>query len=467
MKKIILILISFTLSVGCTQMGFAQKKYSTGLQFDDEAHNRTLLKKESKNRGRNGLLLSQVSLKPFCPTPQSQGDYYTCVGWAIGYAACTISEAISKNIQDKARIDVISTSPTYVYMQGKPQKAGDCYELAKIDTALHNLKSIPAIPRHQDFGEICVGSRDILSKTVSEGVRITDYVSLYKSTDSFAQKLYAIKQTLSNRKPVVAAIQTYQSMKTMKKVWSGKLDQYSGGHAICIIGYEDDLEGGVIEFMNSWGADWGEKGFGKIRYTDLEGILKYAFELTVQNTEPPKPSLLKASIELQLLSDSSNMPLELIAKKSLPMYKTTKAYGEGTQYRLSMDYSETIYTYILSSDLTGRFNKLFPADARTSPQLSNPNAPLVLPREDSYIELDDTQGKDYVIVLCAKTPLPIDNWLTAWNQQTGTALDKVQKTLQSQLQSFVSADASNNKISFEAFLNSKNIILLTLEMEHQ
>jgi len=42
-----------------------------------------------------------------------------------------------------------------------------------------------------------------------------------------------------------------------------------GGHAICVVGYKDDspyYEDGHIKFKNSWGMDWGDKGYGYLSY---------------------------------------------------------------------------------------------------------------------------------------------------------------------------------------------------------
>lgn len=37
------------------------------------------------------------------------------------------------------------------------------------------------------------------------------------------------------------------------------LDSIAGGHALCAVGYDDDLQ--AFEVQNSWGSDWGNGGF--------------------------------------------------------------------------------------------------------------------------------------------------------------------------------------------------------------
>lgn len=44
-----------------------------------------------------------------------------------------------------------------------------------------------------------------------------------------------------------------------------------GGHALCLCGYNDSIGGGAFKFKNSYGADWGEKGFGWVTYNYVKG----------------------------------------------------------------------------------------------------------------------------------------------------------------------------------------------------
>ena len=46
-----------------------------------------------------------------------------------------------------------------------------------------------------------------------------------------------------------------------QRVWHPNDEEYQqmgfGGHAMCVIGYDDRVEGGAFQIMNSWGPEWG------------------------------------------------------------------------------------------------------------------------------------------------------------------------------------------------------------------
>ena len=56
-------------------------------------------------------------------------------------------------------------------------------------------------------------------------------------------------------------------------------DSYPG-HAMCIIGYNNNLYRGSFELMNSRGQNWRNKGFCHIKYKDFTKFVKYAYEIS-------------------------------------------------------------------------------------------------------------------------------------------------------------------------------------------
>ena len=79
-----------------------------------------------------------------------------------------------------------------------------------------------------------------------------------------------MKRSLLVNGPFVAGVEVFESWFT-KKVQNGGIilmpkrkDNSVGGHAICIVGYDDKLK--IFKFKNSWGANWGNDGYGYLSY---------------------------------------------------------------------------------------------------------------------------------------------------------------------------------------------------------
>ena len=62
----------------------------------------------------------------------------------------------------------------------------------------------------------------------------------------------------------------------------------AGGHAMLLVGYEDDGSmpgGGAFIVRNSWGGNWGEDGYGKIPYAYIELFAMSAATILVPKDE--------------------------------------------------------------------------------------------------------------------------------------------------------------------------------------
>jgi hypothetical protein len=58
---------------------------------------------------------------------------------------------------------------------------------------------------------------------------------------------------------------------------------WRGGHAMCIVGYDNDLNGGSFKVRNSWGTDFGDNGYCYITYAGMKqknaGVYAFAFNV--------------------------------------------------------------------------------------------------------------------------------------------------------------------------------------------
>jgi hypothetical protein len=86
----------------------------------------------------------------------------------------------------------------------------------------------------------------------------------------------AIKNALSAYGPLVTTMDVYSDFFYYKSgVYSYTSGTYQGGHAILIVGYDDTAQCFVVK--NSWAADWGEQGFFRIAYTQLNSRVYFGW----------------------------------------------------------------------------------------------------------------------------------------------------------------------------------------------
>jgi hypothetical protein len=82
-----------------------------------------------------------------------------------------------------------------------------------------------------------------------------------------------MKVWLSTRGCFVAGLWVYESWGKAQAFTTGVIpeatmfDKFWGGHAVCVTGYNDRLR--RFTFKNSWGANWGDSGYGYISYEHM------------------------------------------------------------------------------------------------------------------------------------------------------------------------------------------------------
>jgi len=94
----------------------------------------------------------------------------------------------------------------------------------------------------------------------------------YKIGDwgSVSQKLSSIKSALAKYGPLPTAFMVYEDFKHYKSgVYSYVSGKKLGGHAVLLVGYNDDEQYFIVK--NSWGTGWGEGGFFRIAYSEIQG----------------------------------------------------------------------------------------------------------------------------------------------------------------------------------------------------
>lgn len=469
MKRIFIILACISISIG-----LSAQEHALGLIIDESAYNAIPVKPQLLTRDYTSVPKS-YSLKAYCPTPKNQGQHGTCTSWATAYAARTIAEAINNGWTDKATINRSVFAPMFVYAQINTSiNDKNCKHGTSIDRALQLMKT-KGVPKMSSFTPLC--ACEVPSNLFGDALkyRITDYFTLFNSNEtSEARKVSAIKKAISQNRPVLIGMEVYSSFDRAEGVWNGKRDIHRGGHAMCIIGYDDNMYGGAFELMNSWGTDWGNGGFLWVRYSDLCANVDWAWEMYVskgqsdEDKPTPTPVVPKntfsGNIELTL-SSGKNMTSVKSANTSVATYKMNGSYMSGTRYRLYISNDEPAYVYVLGSDLTNSVSMVFPPKDNISPALVYASNHIAIPDENWFIEMDDTKGTDYICVLYSKRSIDIEQIITKVQSSSGSFQEKVKNALGNLMVSPSDSRFSQNGISFSA--SSYNLVVpVVLEITH-
>ncbi|MCU0666066.1 MAG: C1 family peptidase [Candidatus Omnitrophica bacterium] len=93
-----------------------------------------------------------------------------------------------------------------------------------------------------------------------------------------------MKQSLMVNGPFLAGVEVYKGWFNRKAEETGLIplpkhdEKAVGGHAICIVGYDEAKK--LFKFKNSWSAKWADKGYGYLPYAYLEKYCADAWSAT-------------------------------------------------------------------------------------------------------------------------------------------------------------------------------------------
>jgi len=290
--------------------------------------------------------------------------------------------------------------------------------------------------------------RSLMQK--AEQYRTRGFQRLWK--DQGAVEIPAIKQNLAQGAPVVIGMMVGGSfMQGMqgRRLWQPSRPDYNmqgfGGHAMCVIGYDDNYQGGSFQIMNSWGTNWGDRGFGWVRYRDFEHFTKEAYGLyPMGDAKREDPTHFSAEFGLVANADKQNIRL---SKKQYGIYETVDRIPAGTRFKVEFTNSIECYTYIFGEETDGSSYVLFPYTAKHSPYFGITGTRL-FPRQQSLM-VDDKGQRDRVLVLVSKKPLNFTDINNRLNNASGNFLQKVNAAVGQDLISNVNFQEGET-IHFEA-----------------
>lgn len=468
--------------------------HAQGLNFNDSAY-REVPQKISEQIAVTAKLPSQVDLSMYVPTVINQGTLGTCVGVSTAYYMRTILEAKRLNITDQKAIDALSYSPSFLYNAIKGAKDRECLQGTEVMKALDYLKN-NGVARFSQQGYPYCGQNKAI--TPSPDSKILDYIRLFSLTDRQENVVISTKKALAEGTPVIVGIQTTPSLDDLGfwgKIWLHILQFFGrasdeelglwnpakskvlrGGHAVCVVGYDDAKFGGAFHIVNSRGESWGDNGFFWIRYEDYIKHTKYGFQAYLPTQPHSTDIVLSGDVTISFAGLLSNDNVPFIRKISstpadssdkIVAYSLRDPQASGTQFKFSANVDKQSYLYVLGANAkTIETGKLFPvADSLSA--IIGANTKIVLPSENQLYQLDKSIGTEYWLFLFSEKALDIDSCLVRMNAASGSFRQRVLTVFGDELVPFSQIEYKEKKMGFE--LRGKHtgsIVPLLISLRH-
>lgn len=277
--------------------------YGQGLNFLSPEEKQTFNKLPADKLGFAETLPYAYSLQKYVP-PVLRQEGGTCVGFASFYYGLSTMYNIKFNLTDPKEKYVHSFDPYYIYSITF-NESNDCDAGLYFNDAFEKLSKIGAkklfYPPFTNCGTKWSKEKLINTFSYTTPYNIREWYILDVKNPKF---LNLTKALISNNYPVIAGFSFVGSMYSYSPeningvksdgLWDpSELEEIEGGHALCIIGYDDYKFGGSFKIVNSWGRDYGDDGYMWVTYSDYLSFAKEAYVVELnENVKKLPPTVI-------------------------------------------------------------------------------------------------------------------------------------------------------------------------------
>lgn len=437
--------------------------FTLGASFDEEKYLDTEIF-EPLAYGSSGIP-SSYSLLKYAPPRKNQGRQGSCVGWASAYGARSILYAreTGKNPSQ------VPFSPSFLYNHIAIPRS-NC-QGSYLPDAMDFMKRVGAMPLAEFPYDpsSCQLKASQSEAQVASNFRTRGYQRLTKGGGR--PDMEAIRQYIAKGGPVVIGMEvggTFMRAMEGRKVWEPNRSDRSkygyGGHAMCVIGYDDNLAGGAFQIMNSWGPEWGENGVAWVKYKDFDYFVMEAYGLYPmgQSIEQNKDRL---AVKFGLVLNDQNRNIQL-RNTGGNTFQTMQPVRKGQSFKIQVTNSVECYTYVFGMETDGSSYVLFPYTNKHSPYCGITGVRL-FPRNQSLVP-DDIGNQDYMAVVVSKSELDYNSLNNAINSARGSNYaEKVNNALRSKFIPGVKFQGGN-EVSFDGKIQgSKDAVAVVMAIDKQ
>ena len=215
---------------------------------------------------------AQVDLSAYLPPIENQGMIGSCSAWSTIYYCKSLQENMEREWGADDSSEMFS--PLFSYNQitnGRNEGTAITDHMAIVVD--QGCATMATFPYKYDLN----ARPDSKAKNEAVKYKAESYESLdvYDwDTDTWSVSLSRVKTLLAQGYPVVVGFTIYENFDTYKGgIYSKTGGNVTGGHAMCIVGYDD--EQGYLKIVNSWGREWGDNGFFYLDYKLFEELAQW------------------------------------------------------------------------------------------------------------------------------------------------------------------------------------------------
>ncbi len=403
----------------CNTGSLVQNLFSqSGYHFDPNEFNKANIYEPLADDNNKNPLPESANLQRFAPSIGNQGQQGSCVAWSSAYAARSILEASRSGKSGEQ----VKFSPAFLYNQIGMDGCQGSY----IQKAMEFMTKRGAIP-YDEFpytDQDCSKQPSQQQLQEASQYRMRGFNRLSAGDRTDAIDLRAIRENLSQGGPVAIGMMVGQSfMQNMlgKDLWVPEPGDRQmsgfGGHAMCVVGYDDKKYGGSFLLMNSWGPEWGNNGFAWVRYPDFNYFVREAYGLEpMQKIGAAAVQPFECEIGLvQVEYDAAQK--KTITRGYIPLrsaggnkFETTTPVKIGSKFKMEIKNSTECYIYVFGKETDGTSYTLFPYPKREDPSQTkySPFCGITGYRlfpKDKSMTPDSIGTRDMMAVVVSKQPL--------------------------------------------------------------
>ena len=297
----------------------------------------------------------------------------TCVGFAAGYCAQSTMLNKSLGITNPYIKSAMAMDPYFIYSIDKSvnKVTSPCEDGLTFSQYFKALESIGNMRQAYPPSTNCSFNWNDYSGELNEELldnfaasypyRLDDYDRIELDDSGW---LSMMKYFLANDIPVIVGAGIDEDFENLMSsgygLWTYKAEQSQiiGGHAMCVLGYNDYKYGGAFLVRNSWGDSFGDNGNLWIKYTDFRNVVAEAWVMYPDDSQENYSSSADYSFDIK----STGMPgliYKLIKTSGGDIYEGFYAEGKqvwafhlsskgGLYFGQFIDYAKHGYGYVIT-----------------------------------------------------------------------------------------------------------------------